>query len=312
MNTLEPLDRAPGLRVDQGCRTSVATTLPLRWWTTSIAPGLELDVRDPERVEHGRQHRAVGAQHGALGAVEQRVDDLDDALGARVLLAQLVVELGRPPGRVDVRPHGLHAAHAATRCAPRSRRTPRAAGTSRCGLGLAELDERAQPVVPAPGPARARLAVPQHDQRVRTASQRARLGERVAVVGVGQPGHRRLPRHPLDDVDLVVGPVAADVVAADAPWPSSSRRASSGRWTSGSAAGVSAGPSRTSSPVSSATSRTAAVTSCSPGSSLPLGNDQSSYLRAVHEQHLALRAALARDHGTGSAHVAGLTHRHDP
>ena len=38
------------------------------------------------------------------------------------------------------------------------------------------------------------------------------------------------------------------------------------------------GPRRTSTPVSSATSRTAAVVACSPGSSFPLGNDQSSYL----------------------------------
>ena len=121
-----PLTR-PARRVYQGWRTSVATTLPLRWWTTSIAPGSSSTSRIPSASSDGRQHRAVGAQHGPLGAVEQRVDELDDALGGRVLLAQLVVDLGRPAGRVDVRPSRSAGTARSTRCAPRSRRRRRAA-----------------------------------------------------------------------------------------------------------------------------------------------------------------------------------------
>ena len=241
---------------------------------------VELRVGDPERVVHVGQHRAVRADGGGLWPLEQPVHVPGDGPWRGVLLREVA---GRPRGRagdVGVRAQRGPAAPAAraeqpadavrtedrapaarpAACPPRSAAAPGRRPSISCGTGL---------------------AVPQHHERVALLAVRAgllRASSRSRVVGEppvapcratptragrsrrsgGTPRRRRRRRRdrPSSCTRLVaVLPVAHGVALRAAAAARAGRR----------------------SPVSSATSRTAAAVTCSPGSTLPLGNDQSSY-----------------------------------
>ena len=252
---------------------SVATTLPLRWCTTSIPPGSSCVVGMPEGVEHRRQHRSVGAQHRpSLGVRAGRRRARRTAFGGGVLLAEAVVVLERPARRVGVRRDGLRRSGCWWSETIRVTSYAASSGTSRCGLGSPEPQQRPEPVVAAATLAGPRLAVPEHDQRPGLLRTLARLRQRVAVVGVGEQLRGLVVRHPADLVDLVVGAVAADVVVADRPARPSRRPTSSAPPARGSAASVSGRPEPdVRRPVSSATSRTAAPSRARRGRACPWG-----------------------------------------
>ncbi len=90
-------------------------------------------------------------------------------------------------------------------------------GTSRSDSVLPRAQQRAGGVLAPPGLARARLPVPEYDDRAGPAAHPERLGEALPVVLVGQPLARLVEGHPGDVVDLVVGAVAAHVVVAHDP-----------------------------------------------------------------------------------------------
>ena len=195
-------------------------------------------------------------------------------LPGRALLAQSDLDLELPAGRVGVGPDGLQATGAARADDPRDV-VRRQDGDEALGLVAPGLDQRAQPVVLAPALAGPGLAVAQDDDRLGLAADLACLDQGGAVVLVGQSLERLGVGDPLDPVDLGVGAVAADVVVAHratGPVGHGLVAAPGDRV----ALRDSAGPSRTWTPVSSETSRTAAAVTCSPRSSLPLGKDQSS------------------------------------
>ncbi len=178
------------------------------------AAGLELGSLHADGVEHGRQHRPVGADHDRLPAVHQLVDEAQHLLGGGVLLAEPVGGGQRPPRNLGVRRQGLHAAGAAgADQGPRVVR--RQEGRQPARLGQAQHEERPQPVVLPPRLARARLGVTQDHQGPGVLGERLGLVHRGAVVVVGHQLLGLGPGDPPDPVDLGVGPIAADVVAAD-------------------------------------------------------------------------------------------------
>ena len=227
------------------------------------------------------QHRPVGAQHGPLSRPStSSLDDLARTAFARgVLLAE--------PVRRSRASSPVASAYGVTVCTQRvldevdqpgdvvrrqQRHQPLGLVLARLAAAGAPVVARARPCGSAPGRAAAR---PGPGSCVRTL---ARLVERLAVAGVGQP--LRAPRR-----------AAPTRPRRSRRWRGSRsrrRRPPPGRPSSGPAscraadrvalAAPAAGRAGRRSPVSSATSRTAAAAPCSPGSSLPLGKDQSSYL----------------------------------
>ena len=182
---------------------------------------------------------------------------------------------------------------------------------------LLEVTSRVTPYAASSGTSRSACAVPVassgrnrssafHGMRERALACRSTISVRVTRPRrsasrrvsrswrVGQQLRGLLAADPRDLVDLVVRGVAADVVVADHPAdpvvdglvPAAGHRV----------ALVGERPARAGScsPVSSATSRTAALVACSPRSSLPLGNDQSSYFGRCTSSTSSLSCAAPR------------------
>ena len=264
------------------CR-STARIRPLRRCRTTSSPGASPGSSSPTASKtHGSTGRCVQttrppaeagrSSRSSASSGQQRADRLRGG----VLLAEQVVGAQLAPGRRGVRLEGLDA--------PGARRADQPAHVvgreqrhEPLGLVPAGGQQRPLPVVAAPGLAGAGLAVPQ-DRPGSGSSARARAPRRgcrcrtrrSAGVAPCRSGTRRPRRSPRSARSR-----------RRRRRPRRGRPSSAPAWCrpgSGSAGLRSGTPSRTRTPVSSSTSRTAAAVACSPRSSLPLGKDQSSYL----------------------------------
>ena len=180
-------------------------------------------------------------------------------------------------------------------------------------LRLAALVEGTFGVRERPGAARAGLGVPDDDERPGGqpaggvgADDRAQLVTVARVVELVVRGEDVEPGHLVDLVDEPA--LAADDLGR--PVADLLGRGDAGPVEHGVAGRRSGIPRWTSRPVSSAVSRLAATGHSSPGSSLPLAQDQSSYLRPVHHRDLEVAAAASPGHGPGSRDDEGWRGRH--
>ena len=276
---------------------------PLRWWTTSRAAGSSFSSSTPSA---SNTCGSTGRWVHTTAQLRESSSRSSTALRTDLRLASSSLRPRRAP-------------RAPSRCCRRTAGGCPRSARSRSWRAASRRTPRAGRPAAAPGGARARPAAargpasPLQPLRDRALAWRSidtapgsscargvGLGERRPVPLVGQPLLGLVGRHPHDLVDLVVDEVARHVVVAHRPADPvvdglrarPADRVALRRERRGPAGRAARSPRRPRAP--------RRPPACSPGSSLPLGNDQSSYAGRCTS---STSSARAEDDGAGGDDV---------